>query len=174
MTLTTNIIKRSLPEFDLITTSLVISCLFACYGILIYPHRADAGGVGVHPKTVIETILFLSFSLFAAARILSWKPILERTVLTKPLICLTGLLCISAALGQNLVQSIETVTLYFAYVCCFFIFVSVLRGSTSQLLLAYCIVLISFYVCIAGLFDYNYLNIVNVLFVYIFFPLEWS
>lgn len=154
MILKTQNTQKDLQRLDLITISFVI----AYFGALLYPHKAIAGGALIDGKTVIEILLFSSFTLFVTARLASKDPILERSILSRPLAVLTILILFSSLFAQNKPIALEAIFLYLAYICCFFIFLALFQQTNKQISIVYIIVFIALFLSLYGLLQYNTMN----------------
>lgn len=134
-------------------------CLIVILGSLLYPHKAVAGGAWLDGKTIIATFMFTAFALYASGCLAKNRPLVAKTPLNTQLAALTVLVCFAAIFAQNRPTAIEAVTLYFAYLCCFTMYLFLAGSSQVKIILVYLILAIGIFLSLFGLYYWYFFNL---------------
>jgi len=153
MILKTSNIKASLKRFNLRS----ISYLLACFTVLYYPHTVF-GGVTIDAMTIIETMIFSAFTLYAASRISSKETLLEPSCVSMAVTALFALVLISSFFAQNKPLAVEAAFLFAAYAGCFYVFLAMLKQEKHQLLFSGILVAAAVFLSLDGLYAFNIFN----------------
>lgn len=153
MILKTGITKASLRKFNLRT----ISYLLACFTLLYYPHTVF-GAILLDGKTMVQILLFSSFALYASSEFAPNERLLEPSPLSRPLAALLSLVFLTLFFAQNKPLAFEAFLFLLGYVCCFYMFLSMLKQEKHQVYLVYAISAVTLFLCLRGLIEFQIWN----------------
>ena len=129
---------------------------FAVYAALVFPHQVTAG-VYLAYKTWIEIMMFGLGAFFISLRPFGrWKSIKESGFLS--VWAMAALVVAAAVFAQNRPLALEAVMLFFAYLICFYVFVTLPQSWISTNMLVRFILLVSLFICSYGWYRFFIVN----------------
>jgi len=153
MILKTSNIKANLKKLNLKS----ISYLLACFTVFYYPHTVF-GGVMIDGMTIIETMIFSSFTLYAASKISSKETLLEPSSVSMAIAALFALVVMSSLFAMNKPLAVEAVFLFMAYAGCFYIFLALFKQEKHQRFIFNILVVVAISLSLYGLYAFNIIN----------------